>query len=56
MAQKTMTLALTKSTKGTIVYGDLSPDAAIPSVYIKKSALPETPPPQITITLEWSGE
>jgi len=39
-----------KSTKGTHVYsGD---DTAIPSLYIKKEALPGTPPEKITVTIE----
>lgn len=47
-----LTLNLQKSTKGTHVYGTEVADAAVPSVYIKKSALPATPPAQIKLTIE----
>ena len=48
----TLKLTLTKSTKGTHVYGSDDKDAAVPSVYIKRSALPADPPQAITLTLE----
>ena len=47
-----LTLALQKSTKGTHVYGDDREGAAIPSVYIKKGALPDPPPAKLRVTLE----
>jgi hypothetical protein len=47
---KTVVMKLTKSTKGTHVYGDETPNAPIPSVYIKKDALPGTPPQEIVLT------
>jgi hypothetical protein len=54
MAQQTVKMTLTKSTKGTHVYGDSSPDAPIPSVYIKRGALPTNPPASIEITIGYT--
>lgn len=51
MVEKQLRLTLIKSTKGTHVYGDDSPEAAIPSVYIKKTALPDPPPKVLAVTL-----
>ena len=51
MSTQTLTLTLFKSTKGTHVYGDDSDDAPIPSVYIKKHALPKVPPETITVVI-----
>lgn len=53
MNEKKLNMTLTKSTKGTHVYGDTDADAPIPTVYIKKTALPDPPPPQIKITIEY---
>jgi hypothetical protein len=53
MTTKTVELSFVKSTKGTHVYGSDVADAATPSVYIKRSALPENPPKIITLTLSW---
>lgn len=50
---KTVSLTLVKSTKGTHVYGNQADDAAIQSVYIKKDALPATPPAAIKIEITW---
>jgi hypothetical protein len=41
-----------KSTKGTHVYRDESDQAPIPTLYIKKDALPTDPPLLITVTIE----
>jgi hypothetical protein len=54
MAEKVLTLTLSKTTKGTHVYADDSADAAIPSVYVKKSALPDKPPVSIELVLRHS--
>lgn len=51
--QETFLMTLTKSTKGTHVYGDSSPEAPIPSVYIKRAALPKNPPSSIEITISY---
>jgi hypothetical protein len=51
MTDKVLTLKYSKSTKGTHVYTDASPEAPIPSVYIKRAALPASPPQTITLTL-----
>lgn len=40
-----------KSTKHTHVYADDNEGAAIPSLYIKKSACPATPPDVISVTV-----
>lgn len=53
MNVKTVELTFVKSTKGTHVYGSDHVEAATPSVYIKRSALPEKPPTVITLTLSW---
>ncbi|MES2676237.1 MAG: hypothetical protein V4660_18510 [Pseudomonadota bacterium] len=53
MNTKIVELTLVKSTKGTHVYGSDLEDAATPSVYVKRSALPEKPPANITLTLSW---
>lgn len=55
MNTKTVDLSFVKSTKGTHVYGSDLEEAATPSVYIKRSALPEKPPAKITLTLSWSA-
>lgn len=55
MNTKTVELTFVKSTKGTHVYGSDLEDAATPSVYIKRSALPEKPPAAITLTLAWKS-
>jgi len=51
-----ITMKHTKSTKGTHVYGDDSDDAAIPTLYIKRGALPSKPPAEITVTVEYDDE
>ncbi len=53
MNTKTVELTFVKSTKGTHVYGSDLADAAAPSVYIKRAALPQDPPKLITLTLSW---
>lgn len=53
MNTKIVELTFVKSTKGTHVYGSDLEDAATPSVYIKRSALPEKTPAAITLTLSW---
>ncbi len=51
MQKVQLILKLIKSTKGTHVYGDDREGAAIPSVYIKKAALPDPPPQTLPVTL-----
>lgn len=53
MNTKIVELTFVKSTKGTHVYGSDLEDAATPSVYVKRSALPEKPPAKIKLTLSW---
>ena len=51
--QKVIEMTLTKSTKGTHVYGDDSDSAPIPTVYIKRGALPTKPPETIELTINY---
>ena len=44
-------MKLTKSTKNTHVYEDDSENSAVPTLYIKKRALPDPPPEQIIVTI-----
>ena len=53
MASQVLELKFKKSTPGTHVYEDKADDAAIPSVYIKKHALPTKPPETVTVTIEY---
>ena len=48
-----LAMTLTKSTKGTHVYGDSSDDAPIPTVYVKKGALPDKPPQTIELIVKY---
>ena len=48
---KTIEMKFTKSTKGTHVYGDDSENAPVPTLYIKKGALPDKPPITITVVI-----
>ena len=49
-------MRLTKSTKNTHVYGDNDPATPVPTLYIKKEALPTPPPGTITVTIKLSDE
>ena len=51
MAQQVIKMQFVKSTKGTHVYGGSTTEAHIPSVYIKRAALPTNPPASIEITI-----
>lgn len=53
MKDKPITLEYSKSTKGTHVYRDDNEDAPIPTLYIKRSALPAKAPEAITITVAY---
>lgn len=55
MSQQTINMKLVKSTKGTHVYGDVSDNAPIPTLYVKRTALPSTPPESIEITITHDG-
>lgn len=48
-------LTFHKSTKNTHVYVNLADDTPIPSLYIKRAALPTTPPVNITVTVTHKG-
>ena len=54
MNTKTVELTFVKFTKGTHIYGSDLEEAATPSVYIKRAALPEVPPKVIMLKLSWS--
>jgi hypothetical protein len=46
-------MIFTKSTKGTHVYNAVDGgEDILPTVYIKRDALPKTPPQSITLTIE----
>ncbi len=46
-------LTFTKSTKGTHVYADDTPNAPVPTLYIKKDAMPSVPPEKVTIEIRF---
>lgn len=48
-----LVLTLSKSTKGTHVYADASPNAPIPTLYIKRESLPTKPPEKITVDISY---
>ncbi len=47
-----LTMELSKSTKNTHVYAAQSEPAAVPTLYVAKSALPTPPPRVLRLTLE----
>lgn len=53
-------LTYTKSTKGTHVYTDSEgaevADVPIPSLYIRRGFIPNTPPKTITVTIEENND
>ena len=51
--KKTVTLEWTKSTKGTQVYSCNDTDTLVSSIYIKRNALPDKAPKNITLTIEY---
>lgn len=51
MKQITIAMKLVKSTKGTHVYGDSNIDSPVPTIYIKRGFLPDTPPDEIEIVI-----
>ena len=53
MSKTTIEMNLSKSTKNTHVYADDTLDPPIPTIYIKKTHFPDTPPQQIKITIEY---
>lgn len=55
MTSNVIKTTLTKSTKGTHVYGNSEPDVAVTSLYIKKATLSNPPPQAITVTIESEG-
>ena len=50
-AQITVELTFSKSTKGTHVFTADQDGAAVTTLYVLKSALANTPPPRITLTI-----
>ena len=42
-----------KSTKGTHVYSNSENDTPVPTLYIKRSTLPQDAPKSITLTIEF---
>ena len=51
--KKTIQMEWSKSTKGTHVYANNESDTPVPTIYIKKSALPPEAPKNITLTIEF---
>ena len=51
MAEHTIELTFSKSTKGTHVYSAKDETAVITGIYIKRTALPATPPPTVELVL-----
>jgi hypothetical protein len=50
-------LTYKKSTKGTHVYEDVeSENPEVPTIYIRKYALPDEPPAAITLTIDWEAD
>lgn len=54
MKSATIILDFNKSTKNTHVYGSNDPQVAVPSLYVRKDALPSTPPATLKLTLEYT--
>lgn len=48
----TLTMKLSKSTKGTHVYVDDTPNTPITQIYIQKAGLPNQPPQEIEVTFK----
>jgi hypothetical protein len=53
MAQKTLVLTFTKSTKNTHVYSNTNPGAPVGSIYIRRESMSATPPAAITLQIDW---
>jgi len=51
--KKVIEMKHAKSTPGTHVYGCIEENTPVPTLYIKKGALPDSPPETVTVTLEW---
>jgi len=51
--KKTITMTWTKSTKGTQVYGCNDTETPVSTIYIKRNALPDKAPANITLTIEY---
>jgi hypothetical protein len=47
-----VTLAIGKETKGTYRYENAEPDAAVSTLYVRKSAIEGKPPPAIRLIVE----
>ena len=51
--KKTVTMEWTKSTKGTQVYSCNNTDTPVSTIYIKRNALPDKAPADISLTIEY---
>jgi len=51
--KKIIEMKWSKSTKGTHVYANNDSDTPVPTIYIKKSGLPEEPPKNITLIIDY---
>ena len=45
-----------KVTKNTVRYAAVDEESPVPTVYVKKSGLPEPPPKSITLIIEFRGD
>jgi len=51
-----LTLALKKETKGTVVYEATDEEAALRSLYIVKTAVPQPFPPSVTVNITFPAK
>ena len=51
--KKTIKMDWSKSTKGTHVYSNSEPETPVSTIYIKRSALPDKAPGDITLTIAY---
>lgn len=54
--KKTIKMEWSKSTKGTHVYANNESDTPVPTIYIKKTALPQEEPKNIMLTIEYDDD
>ena len=54
--KKQIIMQYRKSTKGTHVFANDEDNTPVPSIYIKRSALPSQPPESITLTIEFDDK
>jgi len=50
-----VTLEYSKATKNTHVYADKAANAPIPTLYIKKTDMPDEAPAEIVVSVNWDA-